>query len=502
MRNFCYAAILLGLFLIGCNISDLDFKNIKLERLSSDIAVPFGSATYTIRELLDDAANGDLGLEEDEETGELRLIYRDEASYTFSPDIFDVADFSNPSQINLPASATNPGPGNQNVNTTGSFFQVYESVDGEVIDSVFHAPGAALNVTLSSSNPALDVVYELTFQNTINIGTDQPVVISGDIGTSPVTNYDLENHKTLLTEVSGENRFNVSYDLDVTLEAGESISAGDQVTVNIEFANQNFIIVFGKLGQDLIEIANQSLNISFFDELELDGILFGGSELRFDFRSSFGIPIAMGLGGIYTEDSDGNQTFLSGGVVTNPPEIASSPTTHPVTGEVTQTQIAITTFNSNLEDLLSTSPTSITFDIEGRTNFYNPTALNFVTDTSTVRSFMELEMPMEVAMTNVEKVIDFDIGAGYNFSELDSMVLRLVTVSELPFAAKMNLLIMNDAQDTLFIALENEALDQPFLNIDRTVRESKTNIEDIPIGPAGIDALNNGTIIRLVIIMN
>ena len=80
MRNFCYAAILLGLFLIDCNLSDLDFKNIKLERLSSDIAVPFGSATYTRRELLDDAANGDLGLEEDEETRELRLIDRDEAS--------------------------------------------------------------------------------------------------------------------------------------------------------------------------------------------------------------------------------------------------------------------------------------------------------------------------------------------------------------------------------------------------------------------------------------
>lgn len=494
MRNFVYAAILLGLFLFGCNISDLDFKNLKLERITSDIAVPFGTASYSMRELLEDASNSELDLEEDPETGELRLIYRDTASYTFTSDIFEVSDPTESSMVPFfaPVSA-----GSQQV--TESFTQTYESVDGEVIDSVFHADNAQVRVTVSS--PAgFDLDYELELASTLNVNTENSLSITSVVGAggTDVQTRSLADHKTLLREVAGQNEYDVN--LTLTLDPGESINGDLEVT--IEFLDQDFIVVFGKLGQDTVSVSNQTMNIGFFDGLELDGVIFGGAELRFDFRSSFGLPIAMGFKGIYSEDVDGNQTFLTGGIVSKPPVVASSPTNHPVTGEVTQTLINVTTFNSNLEDLLSTSPTLLGFDIQGFTNAYDENALNFVTDTSTVRSYMELELPMEVSMTNVIKEIDFDIAGGLDFNEVDSMALRLVTVNELPFAGVMDLLILNNNGDTLFIAMENEALDQPFLNIDGTVREPKTNIEDIPLGAAGIEALANGTTLKLVISMN
>lgn len=502
MRNLGYAALGLFLFLIGCNIQDIEVNKLKVENLGSELAVPFGTASYTMRELIEDVSDPDLVLEEDPETAELMIIYQETGgSYTFSPDIFDVPNISNPSTVSLPAT---PASGvTVNLNQSSSFFQVYESVDGEIIDSVFHADNSSLTVQVESTNP-IDVSYDMTLTNTVNIATNNPVTFSGAIGGGVASNQNqsLMNHKTAFTEVSGENRFNVDITLDITVDPGESIAAGDEITITIEFLDQDFIIVFGKLGQDTVEFTGQTIDIAFFEDFGVDGFEFGSPEISLDFRSSFGIPIGVGLGGVYGLETDGDTTFLTGAIVTTPPVIESSSVEDPVTGEVQQTTISINSSNSTLRELLATSPSTIGFDVEGFTNPYDPTILNFVTDTSSIRSFIEVTMPMEVRLNNVQHNLDFDLGGGADFSDADSLSLRIITVNEFPFEGTMDMYILNQAEDTLYTVLEKKALDIPFLNFDRTVREPKTSIDDIPFGETGIDALNNGSTIRVVITMN
>jgi len=482
--------------LVACNIQDVDFDNLQVEDIKLDVAVPFGSATYTMRELIEDFSDSDVELIEDPETAEMRLIYRDSSSYTFNPEILDIQDVVNTNNLSL-NDVTGPGTVNQSI----PFTQVYEPVDGETLDSVFHDSGANLTATIESTSD-VTLNYDLELSSTVNVNTGNPITFSGTTSsTVPGTHsQSLENHKTFFTEVGDQNTLFFNIDISGTLTAAESLN-NDEITVTVEYLNQEYIIAFGKFGQDTVSVSNESLEINFFEGFGDEGLDFGNPSITFDFRNSFGMPYAVGLGGLYGEEEDGSRTLLQGEVVDNPPVIAGSPTDAPVTGEVTQTTVVVDRTNSSIQQLFATSPATLGFNLQGFTNPNDDTQLNFVTDTSTVRGFIEVEIPMEVRMTNVTRELEYDIAGTTDFDEADSLAIRVVTVNELPFGADMDMFIM-EGSDTLYQALNNKVIEQPFLNIDRTVREPKVGVEDVPVGPDGVAAINQGDRILVVLTIN
>lgn len=481
---------------MGCNISDMDFSNLKVEEIEADVTIPFGSAAYTMRELIEDVSDANLELEEDPNTFELRMIYREYAEYLFTPDIIDIPDNSSPSQILLPN--TN-GPAT--VNQTIPFFQFYEAADDEVLDSVYHAPTSSIVVNITSTS-AYDITYEMRILGTTDRNTDVPVTFNGVVNSGSPTNHNqnLTGYKTVFEEIAGQNRFDLEMDISANLGAGEDLN-GDELTVSVTYQDQDFIVIFGKLGQDTVDISGGNFDISFFEDFGDEGLEFGGATITFNARNSFGIPIGLGLGRVYGEQADGTQTFLTGAVVTNPPVIASASTDHPVTGEPVQSTIVVNRQNSSLMQMLATAPTTIGLDLQGFMNPYSTTALNFATDTSSIRADIEVNLPLEVRMTNVTRSLDFDIGSGFDFDQADSVALRVVTTNSFPFRANMGLYIMSGT-DTLHQVLDNEALGQPFLNIDRSVREPKVTVDDVPLSRAGLDALATADRIMVVIVMN
>jgi hypothetical protein len=485
--------------LLACNTGDFSFDNLKLEEVRTDLAVPFGTSEYTMRELLEDFSESELELIEDPQTAEMVLIYRDSSTYIFDTEILEITNVVNTNELNIP---NYPDDGTTRpVSESIPFTQVYEPVDGETLDSIFHDTSASLRATISSTaNVGLE--YELELTNTINLGNGQPVTFTGlvDDSAPEVQNQNLTNHRTTFTEVGEENILNFNLTLTGSLAPGEEL-VNEVITVTVEYLDQEYIIVFGKFGQDTVSVSNEILEIDLCDDVGSGDFEFRDPVLTFDFRNSFGMPFGLGLGGLYGEEPDGSRTFLSGDVVDNPPIIASSSVIPPVTGDPIQTIITVDRSNSNLRQVLATSPNFIGFDLQGFTNPLDDTILNFVTDTSTVRGFLTLELPMEVRFSNVTKELEYDISGTNNFDEADSLAIRVVTVNELPFGADMDMFIMN-GNDTLYQALNNRAIDQPFLNQDRTVREPKINVDDIPLGPDGVAAINTGDRILVVLHMN
>lgn len=498
-RNFCYATFGLFVFIIGCNIQDIDLDNFEVENFQSELAIPIGTTTYTMREFIENISDPDLLLE-DAETTELILIYRDTANYALSSEIFDVQNISNTSIVNLPDTPDNGMT--RTVSVTLPFSQTYESVKGEVIDSVFHAVTSSLTVDLVSTS-TLSIAYDLELVNTTNVNTGTAVQFSGTLSGGGEMSHDqgLANHKTTFTEVVGENHFNVNLTVHITLSAGQSLS-NDQISVTIGFLDQDFIIAFGKLGQDTVSITSESIDISFFDDLGVYGLEFISPEISFDFRNSFGIPIGIGLGGVYSEEKDGTRTYLTGDIVATPPVIEGSSVEAPVTGEIQQTTININSSNSTLQKLWATSPLILGFDVKGFTNPYDPTTLNFVTDTSSITSYTEVAIPMEVRLIDVQHTVDFDLDESEEFNEVDSLILRIITMNKFPFSATMDMFILDAEEDILYSVLENRVLDIPLLNMDRTVIRPKMSIDDVPFDKTGIDALNNGEKIRVTFTMN
>lgn len=79
----------------ACDIQDLDF-DLKLDNLDSDVAVPLGSATYTLRELFEEIS--DETFDEDAETTLLSLTYTADANFVYgggplnNGDTLDISD--------------------------------------------------------------------------------------------------------------------------------------------------------------------------------------------------------------------------------------------------------------------------------------------------------------------------------------------------------------------------------------------------------------------------
>lgn len=482
--------------LIGCNISDLDFDNLKVDKLRSDLAVPFGTAAYTFQELLEDLDPNE-NYEVDETTGEIRFIYDRSISYTFSTDLFEIQDNSESTDLDI-NDASGPIAFTQSIN----FQQTYESQEGEVIDSVYHAASAGVRITVSSTSTNT-IDYTLTLNDTRDVNTDVPLVFMGTIsGGADQQNQGLGGYKTTLNEVAGFNEYDMTLDISANLGAGEDFT-NNEISVQIEFLTQDFEILFGKLGRDTVDFTTETVDIDFFDNFGQDGIEFGGATMTFDVTSSFGVPIGLGLGGVYGEESDGTQTFLTGSVLNNPPLIASANlNTTTLQPEAVQSILEVNSRNSSLGRLLGTSPSTFGITVQGITNTQNTNASNFITQDAQIDADIQLEIPLEVSLRDVVYTLDFDISGGVDLTDIDSLELRMITLNELPFNATMDMFIMTSSEDTLYQVFDNRALDQPFLNFDRTVREPKIAVEDIPIGAAGTEALNGADLIRIVVTMN
>ncbi len=500
MRNFCYAVFGVFLLLVGCNISDVDFSNLKLEDGKAGLAIPFGTASYTMRELLE-GASPDLNLEENE-AGEMWFSYSTSDSYTFDGSIITILPTDNSTTQTFPATPADVAP--QSVPFSFSFTQEYSGQDGEFVDSVYYDAGDLI-LDISTTLTHTISSYTVTIDDTEEIATGTTLALSGTnitSGSPDNQTVSVAGYKSKFVNNAGTSSYTVTVTGVVELPANEALLGSEQLTVRLQFINQDYEVIFGRFGQDVVDIASQSIAIDFFEDFTIDGVEFGAAHIDFDIRSSFGIPFGLGLSGVYGQDADGVQTPLTGSVVNTPRIVQSSPTTHPVTGAVQQTLISVTRQNSNLSTILAASPTSLNFNVQGLVNHGNANALNFVTDTSSIRSFVEMVIPMEVRLSNVQYELEFDIAGQADFSNVDSAALRVVTLNELPFGGTFDLHIIDASDAIVHTIANNRAFDQPFLNFDRSVREPKLSTDDVPLSKAGLDAMAAGEKIRIVFTLN
>ena len=507
MRKFCYAGFGGLLLLIGCNVSDLDFSNLKIKDGEADVAVPFGFASYTMRELIESSSPG-IVLNEDPETGEMWV------SYTSGPTTFNydgsfidaTAPVDNTTNSSLPTRASSIS--SQDVPFAFVYTQPYFSNTGERLDEIYYN-GGTIDLDISTDlNSTVGVISSYTvLVNELRDRTSNTQmsftgsnISSGIPGVhAPVS---LANQKITFVQSGGASSYQITVTGTITLNANQALTGAEQLTVRFQFAGQGNEIIVGRFGQDVCDLGTQTMAVDFFQNFGVTGIEFGGSELTFDCTNTFGIPIAIDMSGIYGQDMNGVQTFMTGSVINNPRIIQSSPTSSPITGQAVQTIITANDRSSNLTDILAASPVSFTYALQGLTNNGSTTTTNFVMANSSVTTSLELYIPMEVRMTDVQHSVDFNIAGQGQLSEVDTAALRVVTTNEFPFAGTFDMYILSAADDTLYTAAENIAFDIPFLTQDLTAREPKISADDVPLSKAGLEALMAGDRVRITFTMN
>lgn len=518
VKKFVFIVISASLF-ASCNVGELEFDNLEVTPISGVFSFPLGEANYVMRDLIGNQTGDSLSFEEDT-TSLFTLLYFDTITYSAPDELVQIDDINFSGAISNMPMASGPVM----VNLIETFQTDYNPQKNEELDSVFYESGD-LTIT-TTSTIAADVAYTFTITNTTNINTGVPISVSGNIpaggsGTDMQTS-SLIGHKTVLTDPSGSNAINIDLNAVVTLNAGQSMAGTETLTFDLTYGNQTFGLIYGKFGQDTIQVGNQSIEIDFFTQTERAGITFGNPTISFDFRNTFGVPIGVDFAGLHGDDGNGgNQVFLTGSIINNDPVIDGSDldTPTPTTpGEIAQTIIEINRGNSNIVNLLSQSPQRLIFDVAGISNPESLTEGNYLQPTSSISAYVALEIPMEIQLEDYEEKGSFGLGDGLDLSNVDSAFIRLVTNNELPFNGTVNLEVQDadsvalfPISDTSDPQFSQEQLDRftnipvikaPLININGEVTDPSGATEDISLTQEEVELLQNASHVIITMVLN
>ncbi len=502
VKKFVFIAFSVILF-ASCNTNELEFDNIDLPTVNGTFDFPLGTATYTIRELILDQEDSTLDFQVDEDSL-ITLLYYDSISYESNTDFIQIDDISNGSSIDLSGIAGTAGPATIPLNQSFTFnFDPTDPTD--VIDSAFYSGGEVTISVTTDVQGTLD--YTFTLNNFVTATNEIPLEVSS---TNPTRRLDIPQHKVVLSGTN--NTFSVDFAGNINLGAGQNFTGTESIAFDITFANQTFSVIYGKFGQDTVQVGSETVNIEFFKEMGEEGIFFGNPVISFFFENSFGIPIGIDFSGLYGDDGEGGQqTFLSGDIVDNVPVIASGDINNP--GALVRDTIRLNNGNSSLVDLLATSPARLGFDVSAISNPEDPNQINFITNQNEINATVEIEIPLEVRLEDLEQSINLSLNDGFSTdfvgdeaSEVDSASLRILTVNEMPFSATLQIEVKDSTllrtngtrppgDSTLFstpgIDVEAQVLASPFINVDGEVTDPNGIFEDIPLSNEGIEIFSS-----------
>lgn len=482
---------LMGCILFGCHIGDIELDKVKSPIYSPTAAILIGNASYTISELVDDLDDERLEVQEGEDFF-LTFIYTDSASFENSQDFVQIDDVVNTATVD-PGIDTPPSPVELRIPVSQVFEFEFPASEDEQIDSVNYSSGT-LEIDFSSDFNA-DVNYTLTIVGTSPPGSDEDHQVLGTIdyrGSSPVVDrivIDLEEFKTRLTNINGNNAFFLQFDGELIVPVGSSIQSSDVIDILFTIRNPTFSAVFGNFGNDVTELQNQSIDLDGFEDFGDVGLEILAPSITFTVNNGYGLPMGISLAGFKGINNDQDEIVLAGSIVDNLISINAPD----VAGENVNTVFSIDNTNSNIAELLSTTPIRIDIPVSATANPPGSNAVtNFLTDSSDVQLEAAVEIPLELRMDGFSRSFDFDI-SDFNIDDATEITIRILSTNEIPMSGSLDIMFVNDNNEVLHEVTNQPVLVSPNVGPDGRAVNVTTNSHDIVLDQAGIDAFVDAT---------
>lgn len=497
MKKFVFIAFF-ALVGASCNINQLETDNLAIEDYQGTIGIPVGEFNETFRRIFEDLIDSSQNLQIGEDSIFV-LVFVDSITYNNVDDLVVIDDISNGTIVELAETPASSVATQIPIDETFTFS--YQPQNGEPTDSVVYESGTlSLRINSSLDSP-LDFQFDVF--NTVDASGNN-VAFSGNVGAN--SNFDgsqdLANHSTFLTLQGDQNTFQVRFTGTINLQPGDAISSTDILSFNLNYRDQTIQEVYGFFGNDNLQIGNQSINVSFFEEFG-SGVVFQNPEMIMRFENSFGVPIGLNLGGIAGIDNSGatpDTTFLSGSVTESSQIIASPDRTQ--VGQTISDSFSVNALNSNLAEVLAESPDQLNFNISATTNPGSNFADNFVTNQSSLESQIEMRLPLSVQFNNVRREVDFSLTTNLNLDDVDSAAIRFVTNNQLPLNALLG--IQFKAADSSVLATVDSTLvlASPFINRNNRVVEGENNVANLPLNKEQLTAFQDSEILTVILTLN
>lgn len=488
-----------------CNVGELDFDDIKLPNYRPSVPIVIGETTYTVKELIEEIDDASIDISTDN-ANLLAVTYRDTIRFDDYLSVIELDNISNPGIIK-PNSTPIPGsPIDQDVTIpTQDLSFTYKSPNNEELDSVKYSKGTLVMDIRSDYDS--DVDYDLTLTDIINLDTGKPMVLSGTLsgnGEDQVTR-SLVNHKTAIVRGAGPgnvNLFSGKFDGIIKVKTGDAINGTEEINYTIDIKDADFSEIYGWFGDKTISLQDKTINADFFKGFSESGIVFGTPQINFYTDNSFGVPMGLNLGGISSTNESGTSVTLSG-KITESPQLVRSPSISEL-GKSLSSSIEINETNSNLRDLLATSPTSFQVKVSAEANFENKNDQNrnFVTSNSQVEAITEIHLPLNVQLKNFSRNFRTNI-EGFDFKDADTINLVLKTENQLPFDGIVDMQFLAADSSVLFQYKDILLLTSPEVPTLGKVQEAAINKAKIPVYMGnGYQELLDATTLNLVMRVN
>jgi hypothetical protein len=414
-------------------------------QINPGVAAPIGWARYRLDEILVDSLNPDemvIGPD-----GFISMVYHSDVYSLQASDIISIGD------VDFQMPVENP------------FKEAYD------LDTL-----PELGVTSRDTIP-----IPLTFNGTNGASIDSILILSGWIKFSVSSRYpDMSFIANLMEDTVSENQFALtethlvdsldlagkmlpvnpetnSIPMQWTLtmrKSPEVIDPGPILDLNINIVGMKFDVIYGYLGQFSISAGPQSFPVDFFDRTVGGTFYFEDPGLSIRSRNSFGLPIRVDTLSFTALGREGQRTGITGIGLPGPsnPWLLDYPE-RGQEGQSAEDSLVLNNDNTDLFDVLGTSPGEISVRMAGSTNPEGEDHRNFLLDTSRLSLSTELTLPLYgyADLLLIADTLDFVFGDFYDNppQEIKRLFFRLDFHSQFPVEVTTQLYFLDQGYNML-----------------------------------------------------
>jgi hypothetical protein len=424
------------------------------------LAAPILKGSLTLDDIIMDASPENAGKYPLDSL--LYVIYADTFKSFLASDVVDIPDQTYSQLYSSSDISSNPSwigsPNGQTVSFSKLLNPEFEVTHNEKIDSI-KLILATLQIRVLSSFKQSGNLRITT--NAIKIN-GQPFLRNIPIDQSGtfniIQNIPLNNAMIYLDNSDPTKTvLPISFELSL-IKSSNPIGIGESCTITINFLNIQFSTLYGYLGEYDLLFDDGEFETEFFDRLHfgddiVDGeILFADPMFTLLTDNSVGIPIEVTLTNVsaYSDINDVTTPISFTGV--NPFDIDAPDISH--IGQFVHDSIVINKDNSNIDDAINTSPSSISYSINATTNPEGPAGpYNFVTDTSRLDLIFEMVLPLWLNAKNIilEDTSDLDLEdkLGKIWDYIENFRMKIEGTNGYPFEAALQVIFLDSEENAL-----------------------------------------------------
>lgn len=440
--------------LTSCNKDYFEMEKLSDEmELEPELVAPIAYGSMTLEDIVERIDS--MGYTEVDEEGLIYLVYSDTAFSVMADTMVDIPDklyseYYIDSEINVPIWL------GSDIGDTVHFYKTekfeYEMEGNDRLDSVIIKGGqVVIDVASSFEHTGILTVSSSHIRNVARdtfVSVFEISDMSGGFIDQQI--YNTDGYFLETSESNDTSYIEINFDLAL-INSGNPINPDDECEILTSFEDLDFYKVFGYIeSRDLINEVG-SIDIPLYENNpDLANLIFADPRINLFISNSVGVPMEVEMDSVIaTSSRDGTRTELT--FTGEYPFQIGAPTTEQM-GERVESEININRNTSNIDELLASAPSHMTYNVIGRTSPDAGVSQHFVLDTSVLDLAMEFVMPLDFKCSeySLEDTIEFGLGEeGIDTSFVRQLEIDLTTLNELPLQMEVQVYFMDGSYTVL-----------------------------------------------------